>query len=221
MTVTNIPQKAVVRQDSKPTAPQAGLLWYDTQNNILKQYKNGSFQGVGSSPDGISISKNSNGELQAIGSELIGDFENGQDGWSAVSTPSDVSTSTSHAQSGNQTLEVLNNNGTDNFTEIKQAFTDLDKASEFLFYFYVESIAGTAAGIDIYWLDGNDNRLDSNEIYNANTDGTNTPYTFVGSLPIPDDSNLQKIKIDPTYADVYIDYLRLKKSQIVRGSNLS
>lgn len=75
MTVTNIPQKAVVRQSTKPTAPQAGLLWYDTSAKILKQYKDGSFVNVSSNVDGETLNQNQSGELQVnrplAGNKLI------------------------------------------------------------------------------------------------------------------------------------------------------
>lgn len=85
--VTTIPSKAVVRQAQKPASPEAGLLWYDTQAEVLKQYKNGSFQNVGSSVDGKTIIKNSNGNIQtAPNITIIGDFENNSNGkWTTFS----------------------------------------------------------------------------------------------------------------------------------------
>lgn len=37
----------VIRQAQKPSSPSDGLLWYDTQNQVLKQFVNGSFGAVG------------------------------------------------------------------------------------------------------------------------------------------------------------------------------
>jgi len=87
MAISKISKSAVIRQSKKPSSPTEGLLWYDTQAEVLKQYKNGSFENVSSSVDGKTIIKNSNGNIQtAPNITIIGDFENNSMGkWSNFS----------------------------------------------------------------------------------------------------------------------------------------
>lgn len=77
MPVSKITKTSVLRQSQKPSNPEPGLIWYDTQAEVLKQFKNGSFENVGNSIDGKTITKNQNGELKVnIDGDSIGKNSN-------------------------------------------------------------------------------------------------------------------------------------------------
>lgn len=109
--VTSIPSKAIRRQPQKPTSPQDGLLWYDTQAEVLKQFKNGSFQNVGVSPDELTVRINDNGKLERFKSrvkEIYGDFEEDTGAWTINEKTGDFSMTQSDARStrGSHYLEI-------------------------------------------------------------------------------------------------------------------
>lgn len=150
--VTQIPQKAVVVSATKPTAPFEGLLWRDTSNDVLKQYNGNKFVSVQTSPDGVTIQQNSNGNLVVAkpSNELVGIFENGQDGWSESQSTatSSVTLSTNQAFEGSQSLRLQN--GSTASQEVTQDF-NVDGVSKFVTYIYADLVA---SNIRLY-VDGN------------------------------------------------------------------
>jgi len=134
--VTNIPQKSVVRQSTKPTAPQAGLLWYDTSADVLKQFKNGSFQTVGNSIDNQTIGKNQNGEIQVIKSvKQIGLFESSLGNWVSFNNPDFIDQrATNGGAEGSNAYARIRTDTNGKLAGIKQSF-DLTNFEKLEFYY--------------------------------------------------------------------------------------
>jgi len=87
MPVSKITKTSVLRQSQKPSNPEPGLIWYDTQAEVLKQFKNGSFENVGNSIDGQTITKNQNGELQVSkpSIKIVSNFNNSTENYTSES----------------------------------------------------------------------------------------------------------------------------------------
>jgi len=123
----------VVRQSDIPSNPIDGLLWYDTQAEVLKQYKNGSFQNVGNSIDKDTIQKNANGQIEVGYPFKINllDLSNGQGDWTVTREDNNSSgTATATFKPGYVEFDA---NQTGGFTDIRatiEATKDLSDIDE-------------------------------------------------------------------------------------------
>jgi len=123
----------VVRQSDIPSNPIDGLLWYDTQAEVLKQYKNGSFQTVGNSIDKDTIQKNANGQIEVGYPFKINllDLSNGQGDWTVTREDNNSSgTATATFKPGYVEFDA---NQTGGFTDIRatiEATKDLSDIDE-------------------------------------------------------------------------------------------
>jgi len=141
--VTSIPSKAIVRQSTKPTSPEEGLLWYDTSAEVLKQFKNGSFANVGASVDGTTIIKDKNGNIRVNkpGTDIIGDFESSLGDWIDTSLGGNASLSTNQAHRGSQSVKL---DATDTFDDPNAAIeitTDFSGRETLIIWLYVSSLS--------------------------------------------------------------------------------
>lgn len=133
--ITVIPQKSIVRSKTKPASPSEGLLWYDTNNDVLKQFENGSFGAVGSSPDGKTIQKNSNGELQVNQVQnKWGVWTNNLGAWNSQGINA-RHTSANGADGSSGCAEVLTVSVSTNYIE---RTLDLSQSKKLIFYYKVD-----------------------------------------------------------------------------------
>jgi len=71
----------VVISSTQPTATFEGKLWRDTSTGTLKQWDGSSWVAVQTSPDGVTLIKNQNGNLQVAPTRVVADFENDLGDW--------------------------------------------------------------------------------------------------------------------------------------------
>lgn len=153
--VTTIPQDFVKVQDTAPGSPFEGQLWRDTSSNTLKQWDGSSWVSVQTSPDGVTLQINENGELEVVPViTMIGDFENNAKGdWTG-----DYSIESDQGGAESSSYYLHENPGTDITLSVSRSF-NLSGASEITFYMRISPIGfsnnGTSNDKQQFRISGN------------------------------------------------------------------
>lgn len=108
----NLSKTFVIVGTTAPSSPFEGQLWRDTSTDVLKQWDGSSWVSVQTSPDGITIIENSNGQLEVNKNQTIfADFENGNMGDWSITGPAfnEVVTGATGAESTSNYVRIRDN----------------------------------------------------------------------------------------------------------------